>query len=158
MNRRAFAHGIAGGAIALTVLAAGLGPARASAEGPDGAMTVFKSPYCGCCAAWVDHVRAAGFPVTVKETEDLAPLKAMAGIPADGQSCHTALVGGYVVEGHVPADAIRRLLDEAPAIRGLAVPGMPVGSPGMEGPDPVPYTVWTIEDGRLGEAFARVSP
>jgi hypothetical protein len=95
-------------------------------------MTVTKDPSCGCCGAWVDHVRAAGFPVEVIESPDVTRLKVRVGVPRDLASCHTAEVGGYVVEGHVPAETIKRLLAEKPQAKGLAVPGMPVGSPGME--------------------------
>lgn len=95
-------------------------------------MTVTKDPSCGCCGAWVDHVRKAGFPVEVIESAEVNRLKVRLGVPQDLASCHTTEVGGYVIEGHVPADAIKRLLAEKPQAKGLAVPGMPVGSPGME--------------------------
>jgi len=95
-------------------------------------MTVYKDPNCGCCAQWVTHVRKAGFTVTVQDTADMDSVKVSFGVPAPLQSCHTARVGRYSIEGHVPADLIQRLLKEAPEARGLAVPGMPVGSPGME--------------------------
>ena len=93
---------------------------------------VYKSPTCGCCAKWVEHLQAAAFAPDVHEMPDVFPVKTKAGVPASLQSCHTALVGGYVIEGHVPADVIRQLLHEKPKIAGLAVPGMPIGSPGME--------------------------
>ena len=95
-------------------------------------MTVTKEPSCGCCGAWVDHVRKAGFPVEVVESPGVNRLKVRLGVPQALASCHTAEVSGYVIEGHVPADAIKRLLAEKPKARGIAVPGMPVGSPGME--------------------------
>jgi len=98
-------------------------------------MTVTRDPYCGCCGSWVEHVRGAGFPVEVVEIADVMPLKARLGVPAALTSCHTAEVDGYVIEGHVPAEAIRRLLVERPRATGVAVAGMPVGSPGMEVPD-----------------------
>lgn len=106
-------------------------------------MVVTKDPSCGCCSGWVEHVRAAGFAVEVVETESVNRLKTRLGVPPDLAGCHTAEVGGYVIEGHVPAAAIRRLLDERPAATGLAVPGMPVGSPGMEveGSPPEVYEV-----------------
>lgn len=117
-------------------LAAGLmTPLTAHADHADRHMTVVKSPTCGCCTAWVDIAREHGFSVDTRETEDLTPAKQAAGVPANLQSCHTAKIGGYAVEGHVPMTAIDRLLAERPAIRGLAVPGMPMGSPGM-GDDP----------------------
>src|SRR5688500_16307127 len=96
------------------------------------AMQVYRSPTCGCCGKWVDHVKAAGFSPAVHEIEDISPVKAKGGVPGNLQSCHTALIGGYVIEGHVPADVIRQLLTDKPNITGLAVPGMPIGSPGME--------------------------
>jgi hypothetical protein len=105
-------------------------------------MRVFKSPYCGCCAAWVDHMREAGFRVEVTNLEDMTPAKAHFGIADDLQSCHTAQVDGYVIEGHVPADDVNRLLAERPEAAGLSVSGMPIGSPGMEqGDRSEPYDV-----------------
>lgn len=103
-------------------------------------MIVTRDPNCGCCGAWVAHVKAAGFPVEVVEAADLAPLKAKLGVPESLASCHTAEVGGYVVEGHVPADAIKRLITQRPPATGLAVAGMPIGSPGMEVPGTPPET------------------
>ncbi|MFK4004232.1 DUF411 domain-containing protein [Qipengyuania sp. NPDC077563] len=93
---------------------------------------VMKSPYCGCCTEWVERMRAAGFTVEVTEVEDTAPAAKSAGIPDNLRSCHTATVEGYAIEGHVPAEDIRTLLAKKPDAVGLAVPGMPVGSPGME--------------------------
>jgi len=114
----------------------GDGPARAAE------MTVYKSPWCGCCGAWVDHLRANGFSVAVEEREDLGPVKRGFGVPEPLHSCHTAVVEGYVIEGHVPAADILRLLAERPQARGLAVPGMPVSAPGMEqGAEQDPYEV-----------------
>ena len=98
-------------------------------------MVVHKSPSCGCCSVWVEHVRAAGFQVEVRDRDDLQPVKQRLGVPYGKGSCHTAEVGGYFVEGHVPAADIQRLLQEKPKARGLTVPGMPAGSPGMEMPD-----------------------
>ena len=105
---------------------------------------VYKTPTCGCCTKWVDHLRDNGFSVTVTELKDVTPIKLENGVPRRLASCHTAIIGGYVVEGHVPADDLRRLLDERPKISGLAVPGMPIGSPGMEGPNPVRYQVFSF--------------
>jgi len=106
-------------------------------------MIVTRDPNCGCCGGWVAHVRAAGFPVEVVEIADVMPLKAKLGVPDALAACHTAEIDGYVVEGHVPAGAIKRLLIERPKARGIAVAGMPVGSPGMEVPGqaPQPYDV-----------------
>ena len=99
----------------------------------DSTVTVYKSPTCGCCRDWVQHMKDAGFTVVSVDTSDMNAVKHTHGVSGDIGSCHTALVGGYVLEGHVPAADVKRLLAERPAIVGLAVPGMPVGSPGMEG-------------------------
>jgi hypothetical protein len=96
-------------------------------------LTVYKSPTCDCCRKWVEHVRHAGLTVAVHDMENLSEIKTTFGVPPALRTCHTALVGKYVVEGHVPADLVRRLQKERPKILGLAVPGMPSGSPGMEG-------------------------
>ena len=95
-------------------------------------VTVWKTPTCGCCKDWVIHLRREGFNVVTNDVPDTAPIRQKLGLPAKYGSCHTALVGGYVVEGHVPAQEVKRLLREKPAAIGLAVPGMPIGSPGME--------------------------
>ena len=108
--------------------------ARAQSAAALPKMVVSKDPNCRCCSGWVEHVRASGFPVETIETSDLAPIKQRLGVPPDLAACHTAEIGGYAIEGHVPAAAINRLLSERPAAKGLAVPGMPVGSPGMEVP------------------------
>src|SRR4051794_19912760 len=104
--------------------------ATKAAEWPK--MLVHKDPTCGCCAGWVEHVRAAGFPVEVAEVSDINRVKARLGVPTNLYACHTAEIDGYLVEGHVPASAIQRLLAERANAKGLAVRGMPVGSPGME--------------------------
>lgn len=115
-----------------------------AAQTPKAAQTmeVFKSPTCGCCSKWVDHVREGGFTVKVTEMSDeaLSTLKDKHGVPRTAQSCHTGLVGGYVVEGHVPVTEVHRLLKERPAVAGIAVGGMPTGSPGMEVPGQRPQT------------------
>ena len=95
-------------------------------------VTVFKDPNCGCCKSWVEHLRKHGFSVIVRDTSDVSGAKRAGRVPEPLHSCHTAFVNGYVVEGHVPARDIQRLLSEKPKVAGLAVPGMPVGSPGME--------------------------
>lgn len=107
------------------------GPELACAA-PGTRMVVYKSPTCGCCKNWVEHVQSNGFDTEVHDVENVATIKQQHRLPADLASCHTALVGGYVIEGHVPADVIQKLLTDKPAIAGLAVPGMPVGAPGME--------------------------
>jgi|SRR5262245_5660677 len=97
-------------------------------------ITVMKDPNCGCCSGWVEHLRQEGFEVETKDMPDLSRVKVQLGVPTDLAACHTAQVEGYVIEGHVPASAIRRLLHEHPPGIGLAVPGMPINSPGMEVP------------------------
>ena len=97
-------------------------------------VTVFKDPNCGCCKEWVTHLRKHAFQVVVKDTSDVASIKATARVPRQLYSCHTAFVNGYVVEGHVPAADVQRMLDEKPKVAGIAVAGMPAGSPGMEVP------------------------
>jgi hypothetical protein len=128
------AGALAGGALAGTALAQQpAGAAKAAAKAAP-AITVYKSPSCGCCAKWVDHLRGAGFAVKTNDTEDVDAIKRQVGVPDALASCHTGLVSGYVVEGHVPAGVIQRLLRERPSVAGIAVPGMPTGSPGMESP------------------------
>jgi len=132
---------------ALGAVAAGIAAYATVGSPVDAAeVTVYKSPTCGCCGEWVKHLRANGFTVAVHEMDNVPPIKARAGIPSALESCHTALVGGYAIEGHVPGQDIRRLLRERPAARGLAVPGMTAGSPGMGG-RPERYDVILFEDG-----------
>lgn len=119
----------------------GLGPMAIARTAQSTRVDVFRDPSCGCCGRWIEHLRQNGFELNVIETSDLQSIKKSAGVPSNLASCHTAKVGGYVIEGHVPAKAIRRLLEQAPDALGLAVPGMPIGSPGMEGGDPVVYDV-----------------
>jgi hypothetical protein len=124
MNRRSVLSLLAGAALAPALPAFAAGPQVA----------VFKNPSCGCCTAWVEHMKANGFSVSVTEVPDTSGPRRLAGIPEHLGSCHTARVGGYALEGHVPAADVVRLLKERPDAVGLAVPGMPVGSPGMEVP------------------------
>jgi hypothetical protein len=107
-------------------------------------IVVYKSPTCGCCGKWVEHMEKAGFSVDVENMSDVAPIKRELGVPGRMQSCHTAKVGDYFVEGHVPADLVKRLLADKPDIKGLTVPGMPMGSPGMEGPRKDSYDVIAV--------------
>ena len=112
-------------------------------------ITVYKDPGCQCCAKWVKHLSANGFVATVRDTPDMASVKRTMGVPDALQSCHTAVAGKYVLEGHVPADVIKKLLAEKPAVMGLAVPGMPMGSPGMEGSPKQAYNIIAFErDGK----------
>jgi hypothetical protein len=104
-------------------------------------ITVWKDPNCGCCNSWADHLRRSGFAVTVTSTTAMQEVKTRLGITSELASCHTAEISGYVIEGHVPAHAIKRLIAEKPPALGLAVPGMPIGSPGMEGGAPETYNV-----------------
>lgn len=129
-------------------------PAATQAAIAQALVTMHKHPSCGCCTVWAGHMRSAGFTVVEKNAEDLAALKNAAGVPANMASCHTAQVGGYFIEGHVPAADVRRLLEEKPDARGLAVPGMPIGSPGMEHPSGhvEPYRVMLVgKDGSASE-------
>jgi hypothetical protein len=129
-------------------------PASLLGQTASPAIAVSKDPSCGCCNGWIAHLRQAGFTVTAQDTRELPAIKKRLGVPDRLSSCHTAEIGGYVIEGHVPADAIRRLLKDAPRAAGLAVPGMPVGSPGMEGGMPEIYEV--VLFGADGErVFAR---
>ena len=144
---------------ALVLALAGMALAACGGEAPaaertqtvvaaaDASIVVYRSPTCGCCSGWIDHMREAGFDVedVGADYAELARRKTEGGIPQDLGSCHTGVVEGYTVEGHVPAAIVARLLEERPAdVRGIAVPGMPTGSPGMEGPNPEPYDVIAI--------------
>ncbi len=121
---------------------------------------VYKSPACGCCRLWVEHLEAEGFATDVRDMDDLAQVKMIAGVPDHLAACHTALVDGLVIEGHVPASAIRRLLEERHDVRGLAVPGMPAGSPGMPDPNPERYDVIAFGrgDDRVYMSFVETEP
>ncbi len=116
---------------------------------------VYKSPSCGCCGNWVKHLEANGFRTKVTNTDDIDQVKTRMNVPGKVQSCHTAVVDGYVIEGHVPAAEVKRLLKERPAILGVAVPGMPIGSPGMEVGDRVqPYNVVSFDKQGQTRVFA----
>ena len=125
-----------------------------------GQMTVYKSQYCGCCKTWIKHMEENGFEVKVVETEQLDPIKQQHGITPQLASCHTGLIDGYVVEGHVPARDVIRLLAERPAALGLAVPAMPLGSPGMETPQghKDPYDTLLVLRSGATQVFARHNP
>lgn len=109
--------------------------------------TVYKSPECGCCAGYADYLQKNGFAVDVKNLADLAAVKRLAGVPPTLEACHTTMVEGYVVEGHVPMPTLNRLLTEKPKIKGIALPGMPEGSPGMSGRKKEPFTIYELTDG-----------
>jgi hypothetical protein len=143
MNRR---HALLGLGIALLTSC----NRKADESDPDATaalppISVYKNTGCGCCDLWVDHIRKAGYAVTVQEMDNMTPLKERVGIPAAMGSCHTAMVAGYFVEGHVPLGDVQRLLRERPSAKGLVVPGMPIGSPGMEvAGESEPYEVFLV--------------
>ncbi|NZA27978.1 DUF411 domain-containing protein [Luteimonas sp. SJ-92] len=120
-------------------------------------MIVHKDPNCGCCSLWAEHMRRDGFEVELRDVDDLAAVRERAGVPAAKASCHTALVGDYFVEGHVPAADVRRLLAERPDALGITAPGMPLGSPGMEMPNgrTDAYSVELVHDDGSTTEFAR---
>ena len=119
-------------------------------------VVVHKDPNCGCCSLWVQHMERAGFAVTVSPDTDLSAIRKKHGVTPTLQSCHTALVGGFVVEGHVPADDVKRLLRERPKVVGIATPGMPIGSPGMEqGSTKQPYDVLAFDAAGKTTVFSK---
>lgn len=135
--------------------------AQASPDQQLPSIIVYKTATCGCCSGWVEHMRQAGFAVDARDLPgnvELMGIKVDAGVPGDMATCHTALIDGYVVEGHVPADQVKRLLAERPAIAGIGAPGMPMGSPGMEAPNAPPYQVlsWARDGSRA--VFAEITP
>ena len=119
---------------------------------------VYKSPVCTCCQRWVEHARRERYTVTVANVVNMDSVRHELGVPPYAESCHIAVIGGYFISGHVPAEDISRLLAEHPNIAGLAVPGMPVGPPGMEGPDAKPYSVLAIQKDGNYEVFADHQP
>lgn len=144
----------AGVALAGSLLSASAPPSR-EATVPKPHITVFKDPNCGCCKSWVEHLRKHGFDVAVRDTSDVSGAKSTGRVPEALHSCHTAFVNGYVVEGHVPAADIQRMLREKPKLMGLAVPGMPAGSPGMEmGSRVDPYDVVAFNRDGTTRVFA----
>ena len=141
---------------ALILIAGAALPAAATRAAEQPSITVHKDPNCGCCSGWVQHLRKAGFTVQAVDTAELDAVKTRLGVPGDLAACHTAQVAGYIVEGHVPAAALKRFLAEKPSAAGLAVPGMPVGSPGMESPGqpPARYQVLTFDRSGRTAVFA----
>jgi hypothetical protein len=125
-------------------LAALLGVAAVHAETPEALM--YKNPQCGCCESYARYLRRNGFKVTVKETHNMSLISRENGVPEKLAGCHTMLIGGYVVEGHVPVSAIYKLLKERPSIKGISLPGMPDGSPGMTGEKTEPFTIYEISE------------
>ena len=148
MNRRAFMLCAAAVPLALAGFSA--------AAGTRPQAVVHTDPTCGCCGNWIRHLREAGYPVEVRETDAIDRVKVRLGVPDELASCHTAEIDGYIVEGHVPADAIGQLLSERPDATGISVPGMPIGSPGMEVPDFEPEEFEVVLFGAAGhETFAK---
>jgi hypothetical protein len=123
-------------------------------------LVVYKSPTCGCCGDWIIHMEEAGFDVEVRDMADVSPVKDQNGVSPRLRSCHTGIVDGYVIEGHVPAEHVVKLLAERPDVKGLAVPGMPLGSPGMEQGNPSTWQDYDVlafdTSGRI-EVFAHVT-
>jgi hypothetical protein len=121
-----------------------------------GVVTVYKSATCGCCKLWMEHMKAAGFQVRGVDMEDITEVKQASGVPMRLRTCHTALVDGYVIEGHVPADLVKKLLAEKAKVTGIAVPGMPLGSPGMEqGDQKEPYEVLLFDQTGKTTVYAK---
>lgn len=134
--------GLAAAGFAAVMLVPGAAPAQQA--------TLYKNPSCGCCTSYAAHLRRNGFDVTVKETDDLVAINDELGIPGNLQSCHVMFVDGYAVSGHVPIEPVRQLLAERPALRGITLPGMPAGSPGMGGAKAAPFTIYGFGDGARG--------
>ena len=144
--------------VLVLLAAAGVASATRGAQqpAPAGIVTVYLTPYCGCCHSWIEHMQKAGFKVRAVDMEDLTEVKQASGVPMKLRTCHTAIVDGYVIEGHVPADLVKKLLAEKPKVTGLAVPGMPVGSPGMEqGDQKEPYDVLLFDKNGKTTVYAK---
>ena len=125
-------------------------------ELPD--VLVYKSPTCTCCTKWAAHLEEHGFSVATKDESNMSKIKKELGVPLDKSSCHTAVVDGYIIEGHVPAEDVLELLKTRPPVAGLTVPGMPLGSPGMEAPQSQKYVVYSFDTEGNTEAFAEHGP
>jgi hypothetical protein len=150
LSRRAALGQLAGVVVAAV---AWIRPARAQSPTR---IVVYKSPTCGCCQKWIDHMNASGFAASVTDLADMNPIKAQHGIPPQLQSCHTTLVGGYVIEGHVPASDVKKLLADKPkGIVGLTIPGMPASAPGMDQTPFQPYDVLTFDVRGNTKMYAR---
>jgi hypothetical protein len=143
--------------VALLLTLGLIAPVAADSKTPLPSITVYKSATCGCCEGWVDHLREEGFTVVVADRDDMPAIKASFGVPRDLQSCHTAKVEGYVIEGHVPASDIKALLLKMPAVTGLTAPGMPMRSPGMQEPGlpPKGYDVLSFNKSGKKAVFSR---
>ena len=145
---RFFAIGVCAATLSVVTAAAPTGAPKKPT------ITVYKDPSCGCCKNWIEHLIKHGYRVDAKDSPDMAQIKNTLGIPGDLKSCHTAVVGDYLIEGHVPAADIDRLLATKPRVKGLAVPGMPMGSPGMEGPAKQHYQVLAFDRTGKAKVFA----
>ena len=146
---RLFSIAVCAAAVAVATAAT---PTLTSSAKPT--VTVYKDPGCGCCKNWIEHLKKHGYRVDAKDTPDMMQIKSTLGVPGDLRSCHTAVVEGYLIEGHVPATDIDRLLTDKPRVKGLAVPGMPMGSPGMEGPTSQHYQVIAFDKSGKSRVFA----
>jgi hypothetical protein len=147
---RFFSMAVCAAALSVVTAAAPTIPAPARPT-----ITVYKDPNCGCCKNWIEHLIKHGYRVDAKDSPDMAEIKSTLGVPSDLKACHTAVVNGYIIEGHVPAADIDRLLATKPVIKGLAVPGMPMGSPGMEGATKQHYQVMAFDKAGKTKVFAR---
>ena len=153
MDRRGFlAASLVGAATLVARRASAAMPLRTDVTRPP--VTVYKDASCGCCKKWIEHMQASGFTVDAHDSADMDAVKDHYGVPSGVRSCHTALVGNYVVEGHVPAADVDRMLKEQPKAAGLSVPGMVMGSPGMEGSMSRPYTVLAFQKTGATTTFA----
>jgi hypothetical protein len=154
MLRNTFGVVVAGAVITLVSAGTSATTADRTTGAKPVAIKVYKTPQCGCCKAWVKHLRDNGFKVETMDMPDLSLIKQKYGVKPALQACHTAVVNGYVVEGHVPADVILKLLKERPAVAGVAVPGMPMGSPGMEGPSKQAYDIVSFDRAGHSRVYA----
>lgn len=155
MKRSLMKTGLGAALLALVAATAAVAPSPVHAHDNEPVITVYRDPNCGCCKNWIAHLVKHGYKVDDKTTADMSEIKRGLGVPDDLKSCHTGVVNGYVIEGHVPAPDIRRLLDEKPSVAGLAVPGMPMGSPGMEGSRVDRYDVISFRKDGKTEVFAK---
>jgi len=156
LNRRDFLTRVTGlAAVGLTVRQVSLHALAAAGTEPE--ITIYKSQSCGCCGKWLEHIKANKFRTVVHDREDMDEVKDWLGVPKGVRSCHTGQVGGYLIEGHVPASDIRAMLAKKPKIAGLAVPGMPSGTPGMAAPGakPEPYDVVSFQKDGTTKLFAK---
>lgn len=158
ISRRAFLRSagllmMVGSGVSVLSACGASGTQRPQASAPPGAKTVtlYREEGCSCCVTYADYLRENDFAVDMKTVDDLEPVRERHGVPEAGVGCHTSVVDGYVVEGHVPVEAIHRLLSERPAIDGISVVGMPANSPGMGGPNGEPLAVLSIRDGRVSD-------